>query len=475
MTEKEVRVRIAPSPTGDPHVGTAYTTLFNYVFAKQNAGKLVFRLEDTDQKRSKSSSEQQLSEYLSWLNLRWDEGPDVGGDYGPYRQSERLEIYDTYIKKLIEENKAYPCFCTAERLAEVRKEQKGAITGYDRHCRDLCPDEAAKRIASGETHVYRMKMPLEGKTTYVDELRGEISFDNSQIDDQVLLKADRFPTYHFANVVDDYLMKISHVIRAEEWLSSTPKHVVLYKQFGWDLPKFIHLPLLRNQDKSKISKRKNPVSIAFYKRSGILPKALVNFLSLMGWRPKDEQEIFDMDKMIAEFDFKNMSLGGPVFDQVKLNWVNQNYIKSLSDDEVVDYLHENVFSKEYLKKIVPLSSERISRFDQFTDKMDFFFNGELDYTGLEILPKDLEKKVFLKGLKEILEALDNLYDWNADAIGELIGSFKDKLGWKPKHLFLPIRMITTGRKDSPPLNECLDVLGREIVRYRIRDFMEKHK
>lgn len=475
MTDNDVRVRIAPSPTGDPHVGTAYTTLFNYVFAKKMGGKLIFRLEDTDQKRAQASSEQMLSEYLGWLGLKWDEGSDVGGSYGPYRQSERLEIYQENIKTLLDEDKAYPCFCSSERLAELRKNQKGAVTGYDRHCRDLSKSEVSDNKKKNLPYVIRMKMPLSGNTTYKDELRGDITFENSQIDDQVVIKADGFPTYHFANVVDDHFMKISHVIRAEEWLSSTPKHVVLYQQFGWQAPKFFHLPLLRNLDKSKISKRKNPVSIAFYKEAGILPEALVNFLGLMGWRPSDEQEIFSLDKMIEEFDFKNMSLGGPVFDQVKLNWVNSHYLKNLSEDKFIENLRDNVFSEAYLKKIMPLSLERMDRFDQFIDKNSFFFIGELDYSSLEIIPKNFPKSDYLKGLKAILEDLDGLFDWTSDAIKNVLDRQKEKLGWKPKDLFLPVRMITTGRKDSPPLVETLEVLGREKVRFRMRDFIIKQK
>lgn len=472
MTSQQVRVRIAPSPTGDPHVGTAYTTLFNYVFAKKSSGTLVFRLEDTDQKRSQESSERQLFEYLKWLGLDWQEGPDVGGDYGPYRQSERLAIYKEYIDKLLAEGKVYRCFCTPERLDDMRKNQKGAQTGYDRHCRDLPPEEIEAKLKAGVPYVIRMKVPLEGSTTYKDELRGDITFENQQIDDQVLMKADGFPTYHFANVVDDHLMKISHVIRGEDWLSSTPKHIVLYNQLGWEPPKFYHLPLLRNVDKSKLSKRKNPVSLAFYRESGILPEALVNFMGLMGWRPSDEEEIFGLDKMVEEFEFKAMSLGGPVFDQVKLNWVNQEYLKQMSEERFVGYLREELFSEDKLKKIMPLALERLSRFDEFIDRNRFFFGGELNYEGLAIVPAKMEKPQFLKGIKVLLANLDALFDWRAEAIKACLDETKTELGWKPKDFFLPVRMITTGRKDSPPLVESLEVIGREMVRFRIRQFLE---
>lgn len=472
MTSQPVRVRIAPSPTGDPHVGTAYTTLFNYVFAKKAAGTLVFRLEDTDQKRSQASSERQLFDYLKWLGLDWQEGPDVGGDYGPYRQSERLAIYQEHIDKLLAEGKVYRCFCTPEELAEMRQNQKGGQTGYDRRYRDVPQDVIDEKLKSGQPYVIRMKVPLEGSTTYRDELRGDITFDNSQIDDQVLMKADGFPTYHFANVVDDHLMKISHVIRGEDWLSSTPKHVLLYAQLGWEPPKFYHLPLLRNVDKSKLSKRKNPVSLAFYREAGILPEALVNFMGLMGWRPSDEEEIFGLDKMVEEFEFKDMSLGGPVFDQVKLNWVNQEYLKQMSEERFVGYLRDELFTVARLKQIMPLALERLSRFDEFIDRNRFFFGGELNYEGLAIVPAKMEKPAFVKGIKVLLEKLDGLFDWRADAIKACLDEAKGELGWKPKDFFLPVRMIATGRKDSPPLVESLEVIGREMVRYRMRQYLE---
>ena len=275
----KVRVRVAPSPTGDPHVGTAYVTVFNYVFAKKHGGDFILRVEDTDQQRFISSSEQQIYESLRWLGLEWDEGPDIGGDYGPYRQSERKEIHQEHASMLVQKGKAYKCFCTSERLDQVRTEQKanGQRTGYDGFCRSLSQEQIQAREESGAPFVVRLKTPDEGVTSFHDGVRGNIEIKNSQLDDQVLIKSDGFPTYHLANVVDDHLMKISHVIRAEEWISSTPKHVMLYEAFGWEMPVFAHVPILRNANKSKISKRKNPVSLSYYRRKGILPGALVNF------------------------------------------------------------------------------------------------------------------------------------------------------------------------------------------------------
>lgn len=473
IPSSNIRVRIAPSPTGDPHVGTAYIALFNYVFAKKNNGKFILRIEDTDQTRSQSSSEEKILSGLKWLGLDWDEGPDKEGAFGPYRQSERLGTYKEHIDSLVEKGKAYPCFCSGERLAELRERQKseGLQTKYDGHCRSLSPVQVQALKDEGKACVYRLRVPDEGVSSFKDELRGRIEINHSQLDDQILIKSDGYPTYHFANVVDDHLMKISHVVRAEEWISSTPKHVLLYQAFGWNEPAWIHMPLLRNQDKSKISKRKNPVSLDYYRRAGILPEAMNNFLGLMGWSYGDDKEIFSLEEMTEVFDFKKVSLGGPIFDQVKLNWLNQNYLHKLNNEQYIRYLREDLLSEEYLLKMKPLILERMSRSDEFVDKNSFFFNGSLDYQGLSILPKGREKKEFKKMISGLAEKLDELYDWQTSQIEECLGSYRKDIDWKPKDFFMPIRLIVTGRKDSPPLNETIEVLGREIVRFRLRDFL----
>ncbi len=468
---QEVRVRIAPSPTGDPHVGTAYIALFNYVFAKKNNGKFILRIEDTDQARAKESSEEQIESSLNWLGLQVDEGPTAGGEYGPYRQSERLDIYQKYVNQLLEEKKAYKCFCTAERLDELRAAQreKGLQTKYDGKCRNLSSEEVEKNISEGKPYVVRFIIEQTGETKFNDLLRGEIEISNERMDDQVILKSDGYPTYHLASVVDDHLMKISHVIRAEEWISSTPKHVHLYRAFGWDEPVWVHMPLLRNTDKSKISKRKNPVSISYYDRAGILPEALVNFLGLMGWSYGDDREIFSLDEMIEVFDMKKVSLGGPVFDLQKLTWLNQTYMHKMDDDAFVSYVREKIFSDKYIREMKPLVLERMSRFEQFVDKNAFFFNGALDYSSVDLVPKKKEKKDIRNMLKELAEKLDDLYTWNAQAIGDLLMAHKNDLEWKPRDYFMTVRLVATGRKDSPPLNETIEVLGRDIVRFRVRD------
>jgi glutamyl-tRNA synthetase len=471
---REIRVRIAPSPTGDPHVGTAYTALFNYVFAKKHGGKFILRIEDTDQTRARASSEQQIFSSLKWLGLNWDEGPDCGGPYGPYRQSERLDIYREYTQKLVDSGHAYPCFCTAERLDKVRAEQKAQnlTTRYDGHCRNLSKDEVAKLKAAGTTHVIRLRVPTDGVTRFEDLLRGELQFDNERIDDQVLMKTDGFPTYHLANVVDDYLMKITHVIRAEEWISSTPKHVLLYRAFGWEEPVFSHLPLLRNSDRSKISKRKNPVSLTYYRRAGMLPEAIVNFLALMGWSYGDDKEIFTLQEMIEVFDLKKISIGGPVFDMVKLTWLNQHYMHKMDEDAFVDYIREEIFSKDFLRRLKPLALERMSRFEQFVDNNAFFFNGALDYKHIEVLPASKDKDAVREMLQQLLEQLDELYDWQNKPLHDLLNAHREKIAWKPKDYFMTIRLIVTGRKDSPPLTESMELIGREIVRFRIRNFID---
>ncbi|HNH45263.1 MAG TPA: glutamate--tRNA ligase, partial [Agitococcus sp.] len=319
-----VRTRIAPSPTGFPHVGTAYIALFNLCFAKQHGGQFILRIEDTDQVRSTRESEEQILSSLKWLGLTWDEGPDIGGKHAPYRQSERSAIYKQHADQLVTDGHAFHCFCDAHRLEALRQQQQAdkQMLGYDGHCLQLSAQEVAEKLAAGESSVIRMKVPREGVCEIDDLLRGKIDIEWSNVDMQVLLKADGLPTYHLANVVDDHLMEITHVIRGEEWINSAPKHLLLYKYFGWQAPVLCHMPLLRNPDKSKLSKRKNPTSITYYQRMGYLPQAVLNYLGRMGWSMPDEREKFSLTDMIEHFDLKRVSLGGPIFDVAKLSWLN---------------------------------------------------------------------------------------------------------------------------------------------------------
>jgi glutamyl-tRNA synthetase len=472
---KNVRVRIAPSPTGDPHVGTAYVALFNYIFAKKHGGEFLLRVEDTDQVRAKASSESMIMKSLRWLGLEWDEGPDKGGPYGPYRQSERTGIYREHAEILVNSGHAYRCFCTAERLDGVRQAQReaGVTTAYDRHCRELTATAVQELLEKQSPYVIRLKMPTTGFTQFTDEIRGVVEIENSRMDDQVLIKSDGYPTYHLANVVDDHLMKISHVIRAEEWINSTPKHVVLYDSFGWEKPKFAHLPLLRNADKSKISKRKNPVALTYYQRAGILPQALMNFLANMGWSFGNDVEFFTIQQMMEKFEFKDIHLGGPVFDVVKLTWMNQHYMHKMTDDEFVDYIQKEIFSRDNLLALKPLALERMHRFEQFVDNNAFFFNGALNYTGVEVVPKGKTAPEIATMLNGLVEKLDDLYEWNHERVKAVVEAYKDEIAWKPKDIFMTLRLVATGRKDSPPLFETMEVIGREIVRFRMRDCAHK--
>jgi glutamyl-tRNA synthetase len=467
-----VRVRIAPSPTGDPHVGTAYIALFNYVFARKMGGQFILRIEDTDRTRSTVESEQMILRALRWVGLSWDEGPDVGGPYGPYRQSERSAMYKAAAQTLIDNGGAYPCFCTEARLAELKVAQKMAKQppGYDRRCRPIPKGEAARRLAAGEPHTVRLAMPLEGVTVFEDKLRGRVEFQNAGIDDQVLLKSDGFPTYHLANIVDDHAMKISHVIRAEEWITSTPKHVQLYKAFGWEAPEWIHMPLLRNADKSKISKRKNPVSLDYYRDAGYLPEALLNFLGNQGFSIGGDREKFTLDEFIREFDWSKVSLGGPVFDLAKLTHLNGQYIRELTVPQVIERLRQWRLGDEFLQKLVPLEHQRIERLDDFIPMTSFFLTSEIDHTPVvdQLIPKGRDAAQTAKALGDLLETLDTVRPWTKEALEPACRAFSEKIGWKTKELFTSIRVAATGRTAAPPLFDTLEVLGREITRVRFR-------
>ena len=470
MSKQEIRVRIAPSPTGDPHIGTAYIALFNYVFSKKHEGKFIIRIEDTDQTRYRAESEAMILDAIRWFGIEWDEGPDKGGPYGPYKQSERLEHYQKAAKELVSSSHAYYCFCTSERLADLRKKQTESKLppGYDRHCRNLDPKEAETRVNAGEKHVVRFKVPTSGATSFEDGIRGKVEFENSKLDDLVILKADGFPTYHLASVVDDHLMKISHVIRGEEWVSSTPKHVLLYNAFGWTAPHFTHLNLLRNPDKSKISKRKHPTSILYYKRKGILPEVLRNFLALMGWNPGGDQEIFSTEEMIEKFSWDRFSLGGPVFDLQKLLWMNGQYLKKKTDFEWVEMLRREVFSEEYLLQLIPLVKERVCAFEEFIDNTSFFFSGDLKYDETTLPPKGVVAKEASGWLLEVLEKLEALDAWTVEKIKAACESYCQEKNIKTKDLFMTLRIVVSGSSVSPPLFETIQVLGKEMTRRRMR-------
>ena len=467
----EVRTRIAPSPTGDPHVGTAYIALFNLCFARQHGGKFILRIEDTDQVRSTQKSEDDILAALKWLQLDWDEGPDKGGEYGPYRQSERSETYTEHVDELLEKGHAFHCFCSTERLNDLRKEQmaeKRAL-GYDGHCMHLSAEEVAAKLESNESHVVRMKIPEEGICTVQDMLRDDVEIDWRQVDMQVLLKSDGLPTYHLANVVDDHLMKITHVIRGEEWINSAPKHLLLYKYFGWEPPVFCHMPLLRNADKSKLSKRKNPTSIGYYQRMGYLPESLTNYLGMMGWSMPDETEKFSLSEMIENFDISRVSLGGPVFDTEKLDWLNGRYLReSLSDQEFIQRFSEWAFQPQMLKEIVPLIKQRVERFTDIAPLASFFFSGlpAIDETSFE------HKKLSLDESKKILQfiawEIETLKAWHRDRVEQSMVELAEKMDCKIRDFLFPVFIAIAGTSVSTSVIDSIAVLGLDITRARLR-------
>ena len=472
---RPVRVRVAPSPTGDPHVGTAYMSLFNLAFARQQGGQFVLRVEDTDRARFQADSEQQVYDTLRWLGLDWDEGPDKGGPCAPYRQSERLDTYRPVVDRLLADGHAYLCWCSGARLTEMREDQqrRKLPTGYDRRCVGLSREQRAELDGFSEPPVVRMLVPEDPPLHFVDLIRGEVAAPRP--DDQVLLKADGFPTYHLAVVVDDHLMNITHVVRGEEWISSTPKHLLLYKWLGWDAPAFAHMPLLRNTDKSKISKRKNPAArLTWVLEQGYLPEALRNFLQLLAYPPVDEDsEVSTFDDFVANFDWAKVNTVGPIFDLKKLDWLNGQYLRAMSAAELTERIVDFAVREgqwpadsseadvELLRSAVPLIQERLVLLSEAVPKLAYLFtpDGDLviDPDSLDNVGADAARVV-----ATAIECLTGLGEWTHDAIQDALRvSLVDGLGIKPKFAFGPVRLAITGSKVSPPLFESMELLGRE--------------
>lgn len=462
-----VRTRIAPSPTGeDLHIGNLYTALFNWAFARKNGGQFIVRIEDTDQKRKIEGSEGRILETLRKFGINPDESVDVGGPHAPYRQSERLKLYKEKAEELVGKGHAYYCFCTAERLEQMRKEMIAAKKPpmYDRHCRNISLDEARKRVANGETHVIRMKIPDNRTITFTDLVRGDISIDCSVIDDQVILKSDGYPTYHLGVVVDDHLMEISYVIRGEEWISSTPKHVLLYEYFEWELPVFTHVSLLRNADSSKLSKRKNPVWASWYLEEGYLPQALLNFLALLGWSHPEEKEIFSIEEFVNVIDLKRIKTVGPIFDIKKLEWLNGEYIRTMEFADLQNTLQEyygDTYPEYILEKTVPIIQERIKTLKEYDTYCRFFIEKPSEFE------KDLtEDRGLLQKVHELLKTIPES-EWTAEHIGEKLQKCATDEGVSFSKFFMTIRIALSGKKVTPPLNESLEILGKEEVLSRI--------
>ncbi|NME36046.1 glutamate--tRNA ligase [Fusobacterium sp. FSA-380-WT-3A] len=500
--ERRIRTRVAPSPTGDPHVGTAYIAMFNIAFAYKHGGDFILRIEDTDQNRYTPGSEEMIYESLRWLGLDWKEGPDVGGPYGPYRQSERFGIYADYAKQLVEKGEAYYCFCTPERLDNLRERQKAMkkAPGYDGHCRSLSKEEVEARIAAGEPYVIRLKMPYEGETVIHDRLRGDIVFENSKIDDQVLLKADGYPTYHLANVVDDHLMGVTTVIRAEEWISSTPKHIQLYKAFGWEQPEFIHMPLLRNNDRTKISKRKNPVSLNWYRDNGYLKEGLLNFLGLMAYSFGDGKEIFTLQEFKENFNIDNVSLGGPVFDLVKLGWINNQHMRLKDLKELTEmtvpffrakgFVGEEVSDKEMvaLERIVEILREHAHTLKEIADESTVYFKDEYELPeltedmdkkerkGIERLYNAIADETGKKSIKLFLEKIENYptEDIPLEEAKKLLTDTLEEIGEGPAKVYMPLRAVLTGEPRGADLYNLIFIIGKTRTINRMKKMIEKY-
>jgi len=471
-----VRVRIAPSPTGDPHVGTAYIGLFNLIFARHFKGKFIIRIEDTDQKRSRPEYEKNIFDALRWCGIQWDEGPDIGGPYGPYRQSERTEIYRKYAYELIEKGKAYKCFATPEELAEMREvaAKQGKRTGYDRRYRNLSPGEVRQREEAGQSFVIRLKVPLTGECVFEDAIKGRITAPWADIDDQILLKSDGFPTYHLAVVVDDQLMKITHVIRGDEWVSSTPKHILLYECFGWTPPTFMHLPLLLGKDGKKLSKRKNPTSIFYFRDSGYLPEALMNFLTLMGYSMQDEKELYSLDEMIASFDPKRIGISGAFFDIQKLNWLNQKkLIETIPEDQLWNRLCDWQFNEGFMRKLMPLVHTRIRTFGDFLQLCDFFFINELKITPELLMPKNSTPELIACILQAAIWSMDEQEDWSGKGLEKATHDIAEIFGAHHKKIVIPPFFASImGKHQGPPLFDSVTLLGKDRTRVRLMAAIE---
>ena len=464
-----VRTRVAPSPTGDPHVGTAYVALFNLVFAHSQGGQFILRIEDTDRQRSSAASEAAIMEALRWVGLDWDEGPDLGGAFGPYRQSERLDIYRRHADELVASGGAFRCFCSRERLDELRRRQQAnrEMPRYDGFCRNLDPQESRDRASSGETHVVRLDVPETGACRFADGIRGDIEIPWRQVDMQILVKSDGFPTYHLAAVVDDHLMGITHILRGEEWLSSMPKHCLLYDRFGWSAPAHYHLPLLRNADGSKVSKRRNPTGLNYYRRIGYLPEALRNYLALMGWSMPDEREIFSTEEMTAAFDIDRLTTGGPVFDLAKLDWLNGQYIRSLTPDEFMDRVADWAVNRENLAAVAPLVQQRTERLVDLLPQVDYLLGDRAALDGGDFDALRLGADDCLRVLDHVGRRLDALDTWDRDSLQAAMRALADAMGIKMRDFLAPLFVAVTGRTVALPLFDSMAYLGRDMVRSRL--------
>ena len=479
MSDKpeKVRVRYAPSPTGYPHVGNIRTALFNWIFARHCNGVFILRIEDTDVGRTVEGAVDIIMNSLRWLGLDWDEGP--------YFQSQRLHLYREATENLIKSGHAYRCYCSSERLAAMRQEQmkNKQPPGYDRHCRNITETQQAELEAQGIVPVVRFKIPLEGQTAFNDLIRGEITFENSTLDDFVLLKSDGYPTYHLANVIDDHFMEISHVMRAEEWVPSTPRHVLLYQAMGWEPPIFAHMPMILGSDRSKLSKRHGATSINEYQEAGYLPETLFNFLSLLGWSLDDKTEIMTRDEIVKNFSLERVSKTAAIFNKEKIDWMNGMYIRSLSPcefaDRITPFLEKSLpaeiarpLDKSYIRSIAPLIQDRAKLLSEVAELTDFFFADKLNYDAKLLLNK-IEKTQSTQILQVVFEKLKSADTWTTQMLEETIRPLTAEMNLKPGIFFGVIRVAVTGKTATPPLFETMEVLGKDRCIKRITTAIEK--
>jgi len=470
MISETIRTRFAPSPTGYLHVGGLRTALYNYLFARKNNGKFILRIEDTDRARYVEGAVENLISTLKWAGLDFDEGPETGGDYGPYMQSQRLNIYKEHSDYLIKNNKAYFCFCSPDRLKELRNHQQkeGLQPKYDKHCLNLSPDEVQKKLVANENYVVRLNVE-PGITVIVDDvIRGKVEFNSDIIDDQILIKSDGYPTYHLANVVDDHLMKITHVIRGEEWLSSTPKHILLYDYFGWEKPVFAHLPLLLNPDRSKLSKRQGDVAVEDYRSKGYLKEALVNFVALLGWTAGDDREFYYLNELVENFSLERVNKSGAVFNIEKLNWLNAEHLRKKDNDEILKLLRNELsvskysneeYSDEYLKKVIEAMRERVSFVKEFIEKSPYFFEAPSEYEEAVIAKRWKENSSEL--LQKLIDKFEGIDNPTKEDYENALKKTAEENGVGNGALIHPLRLAVSGVGAGPGVFDIVDILGKD--------------
>ena len=485
-----VRVRYAPSPTGIPHVGNIRTALFNWLFARHMGGSFIVRIEDTDQARKVEGAVEAILESLAWLGIDWDEGPEAGGQgergaFGSYFQSRRKEtgLYERYARQLVDGGHAYVCDCTPQRLDTMREAQRaaGQAPGYDRRCRNLDAQVRAAQAANSDPKVVRFKIPETGETTFHDLIRDDVTFRNALLDDFVLLKSDGYPTYHLANVTDDHLMEITHVLRAEEWLPSTPRHVLLYQALGWTPPLFAHLPMILGPDRSKLSKRHGATALLEYRDQGFLPSAMLNFLALLGWSLDDKTEMFTSDELIKQFDIERIGKTGAIFNKEKLEWLNGVYVRKLSAVELAQSMTPFLEAQSglppdvtrpvdqaYLARIVPLVQERVKRLNEAAELTSFFFSDGPAPQAADLVQKGMDNAATHRALEAAMARLGAIVPWDAPSLEQALRALAEELQVKTGQLFGALRFAATGSKATPPLFDTLAVLGRERVLLRLR-------